>query len=36
MKIINGFDGLLVVYQDLPIVGGFFVDKNFENNTLCI
>jgi hypothetical protein len=29
MKVIKGFQGLLDIYENLPKVGGFYVDKNY-------
>lgn len=36
LKVINGFEGLLLIYKDLPVVGGFYVDEDFENTSACI
>jgi len=36
LRVINGFEGLLLIYNNLPIVGGFFVGEDFENNSKCI
>ncbi|MBS9444434.1 DUF7716 domain-containing protein [Photorhabdus heterorhabditis] len=36
MKMINGFDSLLAIYEELPGIGGFFVDADYISNSSYI